>query len=216
MAVSTTNALEHAITRTIGESFVELWEVRVTSSTAFRVTSWPENVSFSGNTYYSYPISRAALSRDSAGNLNQLSVSIANIDRAVQAQLESTSLQGRATVFTMFPMGGVAADAISETFEILSATADEAFVTLTLGRPNLLAKGFPARRFVRTQCGFVYGSADCGYDITRSGALATCDKSPNGSNGCIVHGTDEVSAGLPRYHPLRFGGFPSLLKGPYA
>lgn len=84
---------------------------------------------------------------------------------------------------------------ISEVFDVLSASSSDYTVTWTLGSTNLLDRQFPARRQWRDRCQWKYKSVECGY----TGALATCDYTLNGANGCDVHN-----------NVMRFGAFPGL------
>lgn len=196
-------------------AWIELWEVRASDTEVFNITSNLETVLFDSVTYYPFPITRAEIDRDSVGNITDVRVSIANIDRLVQARIETGELLGRTVILRLVNSAilATAANAYTERFEILDATATDIAVTFRLGKTNLFDKPFPANRFTRTRCGWVYGGAECGYDTTRSGALSTCAKT---LADCTLHGDDEATAGKPRHHPLRFGGFPGIMKGPYA
>ena len=211
----TTNLKAYRLEPNLTSAWVELWELRSSDTEKFCITSNIEAVIFDSVTYSPFPMSRAEFERDAVGAITSASVSIANIDRVIQARLEANELHGRTVVYRLVntAITASASDCYVERFEILDAVADALTVTFRLGKQNLFDRPFPANRFMRTRCGWVYGSTECGYDTTRSGALATCAKTVS---DCETHGDDEVTAGLVRNHPRRFGGFPGIMKGPYA
>lgn len=96
-----------------------------------------------------------------------------------------------------------------ETYTVREFHATESTITLSLGEFSPLRFPFPTRRISRLRCGWKYGGAGCGYDTTRAGAMQTCSKIEEGTNGCIAHGLDEAAASLENRHPrrmLRFAG----------
>jgi phage-related protein len=84
---------------------------------------------------------------------------------------------------------------LAEEFIVTEATAPDVAVTFTLGAENPLKAEFPHRRQYRDRCPWPYKGRRCGY----SGALATCDYTLSGANGCRAHS-----------NVARFGGFPGL------
>lgn len=194
-------------------AWVELWTIQTGTSTAMYVTSNNESVTFGGNRYDPYPMTRAEIERDSDGNISDVTVTVSNVGREITTN--ASALRGKSVTLNITNTNYLSSS-YSYTFTIKDITLSDVFATIRLGSVNLLTLDFPRERFMRTRCGWVFGSTGCGYDTTRSGALSTCDQTLNGSNGCVAHGTDEVSAGRPRLHPLRFRGFPGIMKGPFA
>jgi phage-related protein len=200
------------------ESWLELWEVQLDATDCLRIVGNPDVVTLGGVDYMPAPIQRVEIKRDSQGVVQQVQVSILDVTGVVVGYLEAGQLVGKTVIYRLVNTADLTDESFSfsERFEILDAIATPAVVTFRLGQLNLFEQPFPKNRFTRTRCRHLYGSDDCAYDTTRSGAIADCDLTLHGANGCIVHGDDEVSAGKPRRHPLQFGGQPSLLKGPYA
>lgn len=192
-------------------AWVELWTIQTGASTAMYVTSNNQAVTFGGNSYKPYPMTRAEIERDSDGNISDVTVTVSNVGREITTN--ASALRGKSVALNITNTNALSTS-YSYTFTIKDITISDVFATIHLGSVNLLTLDFPRERFMRTRCGWVFGSAGCGYDTTRSGALTTCDQTENGANGCVVHGDDEVSAGRARLHPLRFRGFPGIMKGP--
>ena len=63
---------------------------------------------------------------------------------------------------------------------IAGVSATNTAITFELGRTDISRSRLPANRCQRGYCSFVYKGARCGY----TGAIATCDKTPHGPNGC--------------------------------
>lgn len=83
-----------------------------------------------------------------------------------------------------------------ETFEIIGAKAPPGFkVAFSLGSENPLALRFPRNLQYRDRCPYQYKGARCGY----AGAMASCDYTLDGANGCRAHS-----------NIANFGGFPAL------
>jgi lambda family phage minor tail protein L len=196
-------------------SWLYLWEIRSSDSEAFYLTDNNESVVFAGTTYFPFPISKPQIERDSEGNITDITVAVSNIDRSISAKLENGGLLGQTVILRIVNSAFLATstDAYTHRFKIMDATCDDLWATFRLGQTNLFTVQFPSNRFMRTRCRWRYGSTECGYNTARSGALVTCAKT---LDDCDDHGDDEVTAGLTRMHPLRFGGFPSIMKGPFA
>ncbi len=91
------------------------------------------------------------------------------------------------------------------TYEILEASADHNVASFVLGHYNFFALNFPRNRFIRSRCRWFYKSDQCMYDA----AIATCDKTIEGINGCASHSDGSLGAAQKE----RFGGFPGIPAG---
>lgn len=215
-ATETANLQSKRLLLNSSNAWLELWELRLNDTDGYFVTSNYEAVTFAGVTYSPFPIGRAEIEQRKDGTITEVSVTVCNVDRVIEQQGET--LAGKVVILRVVNEAhlSTSSDCYQFRFIVEGVSANEIAATLRLSTVNLIGEVFPRNRFHRTRCGWVFGSTECGYDTTRSGALTTCDHSLSGANGCTVHGDDEVSAGLPRLHPLRFDGEPSLLKGAFA
>lgn len=213
------NALQMArLALNTSSTWAELWTVEISDSVARRVTSNTESITFDGYTFTPYPISRAEIVRGSKGEITSASVvipcmSVADYNyfsgmrgRRVKLQQVNTAILSSSS------------NCYQYSFVVNSIIVRDFLATVIMGLTNLNTISIPAQRINRTRCRWLpaYGETECGYDATRSGALASCDGTLDGANGCSAHGDDEVAAGRARLHPLRFGGEPDVAKGPYA
>lgn len=87
---------------------------------------------------------------------------------------------------------------ISESFQIVGASAKGYNVSIQLGAENPLRMRFPLGLQFRDRCRFVYKGSRCKY----AGALATCDYSYDGTNGCAAHANQQNFGGFRGLQPL--------------
>jgi phage-related protein len=173
----------------------------------------PVTVTFNSITYSPAPCRVDVVTADTKGGLPEVRVQIANIDviadghsQRVSTYLEANDLRGhRVTLLAINSanLGDPLATAFVEDYEITDIDVAQDWVTFTLGQERLLTHRFPGGRFLRDNCRWLYKGVECGY----TGALPTCDKILEGSNGCRAHN-----------NVARFGAYPGIpsIKGRFA
>lgn len=179
---------------------VDIKNYQGTTVETLRVVNNNEDVIFEGQTFIAYPFSMDI--NYEAGSQPTVSLTAQDVSRALMQRMQQYNGAVGSTV-TMLAihednLNGPAE--ITQAFEVISTSSADYTVTWTLGTINLLDVQFPGRKQRRDRCQWVYKGPDCGY----TGALATCDFTLNGPNGCQTH--NRVS---------RFGGFPGLNSGRY-
>lgn len=197
--------------------FVWLYEVEVPTvpQTRYRLAGrYPQQVTFRGNIYYPFPVTHSVQTETTEADLNETSLTIGNVGRQVITNLELydgfVGQPARIMLVNSLDLASGTA-AIEQDFTIRDVSFDEEVVTFKLAVYNLYRTIFPSRRLMRGFCRFQYRGMACGYAVpTGSGGLATCDKTYDGANGCIVHGANEVAQGFTQLHPQRFGGFQGI------
>lgn len=197
------------------DPFITCFECNVGSSEVIRLTDYRTSVTWSGasKTFYPFPIELPTTPEDDDTAAKTFDIRVIDIHRELTNKLRDNELQGQElTIYRLH------ADQLALTDPMTSFTAkvqaavvnrERGFVTFKLGAHNWLEVQI-GRRYQRLRCWHKYGSSACGYDTDRSGAIATCDYTRDGDNGCTVHGDDEEDAGLFRAHPRFFGGFPGI------
>lgn len=160
---------------------------------------------FGGNVYYPASISVDENTTKSDGSLEALTLTVGNLTRDLTQLLEDQKLDGKSVLLRAFHRSSNQ-DSIDWDFQVMAASAGWRDVQFILGHANLFKRPFPKNRFSKSSCRHIYKSAACGYSLS----LVSCDKTLDGSNGCRVHGDDEVANGQPRQHPNRYGGFPTI------
>lgn len=181
-------------------AFLPLITVEVNASTILRLVPNPVAITFDGQTYTPFGCELGEVTQDAKGGLHDLSISVSNVTREISAYVEFNELRGSRVTIQYVSSANLAdplAVVLEERYEIMSIQVKgDKLVTFTLGHDRIAQHRFPARRFYRDNCGWIYKSAECGY----SGGLATCSKILEGSNGCRAHA-----------NVARFGGFPLLV-----
>lgn len=203
------------LTPNTAAQWIWLFDVEIGASEIAYVTPFDDQITWNGITYYPYPMSFPVVPESKATQQGVAQITVNNIDGFLTDRLRDEELLGNFITVRVVNSDHLSeTDVISHRMRMLGASVsrDRRAITITVGNYNWLTKQ-PGRRFMRLRCHNVYGSAACGYDTARAGAMATCSRLySDGSNGCVEHGDDEAAAGLFRYHPLRFGGFPALPK----
>lgn len=147
--------------------------------------------------------------QEKRGSLAELDVTITNVDLTAVGFLEAGEIIDQRVDIFLVSLRDVGSIGHHDTlsYVVRSATASEESVTFRLGQFPYFAFMFPADRYLRDRCRFVY---EGGTNPTVDGRCAavdaaeTCDKSFEGAGGC---------AG--RNNETRYGGFPELLVGPH-
>lgn len=180
-------------------AWLPLITVYVNASTTLRLVPNPTSVVFDGQTYTPFGCEIEDVMQDAKGQLHDVSISVSNVTREISAYVEFNELRGaRVSVCYVHSANLADPDAVvmEEHYEIMSIQVKGAqFVTFILGHDRIASHQFPSGRFFRDNCRWIYKSTECGY----VGALSTCSKILEGSNGCRAHA-----------NVIRFGGFPLL------
>lgn len=197
-------------------------------SDALRLASYDSAVTFDGLTYAPFPFTIGHQTEDTQGNIQAVTLSVANLDYQVSGLALQDLFDGKAVTLTLVHTDHLSdPDAkIPAEFTITDVAYDVENVTFTLSGINGLDIPFPSERFFRTRCRYAafFGGARCGFDLTAtysttpgaypSVSAVNCDGTLEGGNGCRAHGALEAANGLASTHPNRFGGQPGILRGP--
>lgn len=203
--------------------WIWLFEIAIDGTEVVRVAGYHSNIAYGGQTYTAFPIQIGVQSRDARGVLNEIEIIISNLSREIAGYLESGKIIDQKVKVRCVHSANLAQKIHEGIYSVLSATLTLSVAIFLIGPYNLMKATFPAQRYNRTRCRWDYGGAGCGYTISLPNNIAgtnplfvpaTCDLGLETSNGCRVHGLNEVANGLPKKHPLRFGGFPGIPKGP--
>ena len=139
--------------------------------------------------------------KESAGDLNNIQVTIADQTRIVQTRMQQYQGMVGSEVDLMVALvdagtttGNVEVD-LKETYTVIGSSTNNYASVFDLGAVNLLNNIVPARMQSKDRCSFRYKSTECGY----TGGMTSCDFTLDGANGCVAHSNEE-----------RFGGYPGL------
>ncbi len=159
------------------------------------MAGYDDDVVFNGKTYIKFPISHEAVSDNTSGEIDQVSVKVSNISQFIQNKLETYDLRGKKVIITMV-FANLLSDSlncIEHSYYIDAYTANVEVVEFTCtGKFDVLRTELPARKYWRNFCTWKFKSTECGYD----GAETACNKT---FQRCKALTNQE-----------RFGGFPSI------
>lgn len=193
------------------KAWVWLFEVQVGTTEVAYLTPYDQQIVFDGDTYYPYPIEVPTVPEAGTTNATTTTLKLFNIDDMITDRLRDDELMGNKIWIRLVHVDHLSeTDVIAHEATILGAELEpgNAVASITIGIRNWLNKEF-GRRFLRTRCNHVYGSAICGYDKDRAGALSTCKRT---YADCVLHGDDEANVGMMRQHPKQFGGYKGIPK----
>jgi phage-related protein len=184
----------------------------------FRITSNNEPLYFGessegrGNVYYSYPMKVGRLKRQTKADLPQISLTISNAQMILPDYLEQyDGLVGQKAVVQLVSLAQLENYTASLRFdgEIIGCEANPSQVSFSIGSYNPVGNKFPRERFSKEHCRYrVFGGPECGYPVENvNAAFSDC---PRSYDACVERGDDEVTLGLDRQHPARFGGWRSM------
>ena len=206
-------ALEETTIRNNPTAWAWLFDVDIDDDQIAYLTTNNESVTWGGNTYLPYPMTVPTIPEEQSTASETIQLTVYQIDDLLTDYLRDGVVLGGRVVLRLVHLDHLSETSVIEhEATILGAEVARRnkTVTLTLGSHPWMSR-LLGRRFLRLRCRHVYGSAACGFDVTRSGAMATCSRLySDGSTGCVEHGAEEAAAGLYQHHPARFGGFPGL------
>lgn len=184
-----------------GEAFLVLLEIILVDTTTggvvdtIYVVNNNENITYDLNVYQAFPFD-LQLSQESGG-VPEISLTATDFQKILISHMNSLSGgTGSNVIVRVVNSGNLSAEPeLEETFEVIDANASDYKINVKLGAENALRKNFPRGVQMRDRCRWRYKGAECGY----VGAIASCDLSLQGANGCAAHD-----------NTLNFGGYPGL------
>ena len=184
-----------------GNAFLVLLEIQLVDSTTNQVVDTiyvvnnNEDIVYKLQTYTAFPFD-LKLSKDSHG-IPEVTLSAKDYQKTLLTHLNALQgATGSTIIMRVINSGNLTADPeMEERFDVVGAGASDFGISIKLGAENPLQRRFPQMLQMRDRCRWHYKSPECGY----VGAIATCDLSLQGTNGCTAHNNSH-----------RFGGFPGL------
>jgi len=179
--------------------WILLYEIQVDATpTSYYFAAYPESVDWNGVTWTPMGVRHTDFKEDAKGSIPSATLTIGDPLRIVGNTLEAgENIIGYTTKIHLVHSTYLTdpSAAVTHEYEVTGATLTQDAVSLTLGLSGLIVRSFPSNRFLRDSCRWRYKSTECGY----IGALASCDKTLQGGDGCESHNNEP-----------RFGGFPSI------
>lgn len=203
--------------------YIWLADVELDDDDALRVCDGDANVTYSGNTYYAFPLTVEGYTSDGQASLPNVTVTVSALSREVADALDAGGLVDRSVQLWTLNRADTTQAFDRGRWMILDVAMTFTAASFRLGPWGLYDAPFPSRRQARSRCDYTYGGLECRYLTTLPNLVSgtypdfdgsTCDLTIDGGNGCRAHGANEVANGRPRLHPRRFGGHPGIPKGP--
>lgn len=185
--------------------------------TRYRLTNFTQTVEYGANSsgarlaYSPAPIIHGDIIADSDGSLPTITITVGHAGPIVASTIDgSDGFVGqpvRIMLVSSFELENPDAAIIQEG-EIVSASITSEGIAFKISAFNLFQLQSPPFIYSRRRCRYIFGSSECGYNVTAAGAgFSACPKT---LGACGERGDDEVLRSLPRRHPSRFGGWPGI------
>lgn len=129
-------------------------------------------------TYTAFPFEIEPYQQNDKGEVSSLVVKVSNISRFLQPKLQELKGAIGSVVRLMIVNSNLLSENYTEldmSFDVVSCSSDERWVSFTLGSPNLLNQRYPLERYISLHCRWKFKSVGCGYagttidDITLTG-----------------------------------------------
>jgi len=207
-------------------SWIWLYELEVPTSpaTRYRLTSYSERVEFGVNSageplvYYPASVSHGAIQQTKEGDIPTIAVTVGNVDTEVGKVIDTHDGMRGSQVRIMLVRADTLGDPnakIEWKMKVARVGIYEETATFELRPISIGSVVFPRWRYLSQSCRFSFGDNLCGYiiptgaDDTDANGYITCNKTVE---KCTLVGDSEVTHGLERKHPLRFGGHPGITR----
>jgi phage-related protein len=159
-------------------SYIWLYEVQVSDSTAFRLAANYGDVTiyegasspYSAVTFQASSVEKPDIQKDNKGSLDRISIAVENVTLEVSSYLESNDLTDKRVRVLCVHSGNLGSTSVatpfvvSETYKVLSYEATNLVVKFELGHWSLYGKRIPQDRYLRT-CRFKFRGPECGFYV---------------------------------------------------
>ena len=163
-----------------------------TNQPSLKFTTLSEDFTFNSSVYTSAAVKQSEITRSSDGSVNDVTLSVGNVDGVMQYYYEQYNLSGKPVRIRQLFAG---AQSYREYMYIIkSATSNDTQIEIVCGKGfDVFLCQVPRRTVLRNFCKWQFKSSDCAY----SGADVVCSK----------HFTDCRRKG----NTANFGGFPAVI-----
>jgi|TARA_Y100000034_G_scaffold37602_4_gene46242 phage-related protein len=131
------------------DSWIWLFEIRVSSTLRYYLTSYTANISFDGNFYRAYPLKLHPMKETRTGELQETQLTLSTIGTRVPRIIhDNTGLVNKKVIIRLVHSQLLAADpAIEYESTIISAGMNDKAATFRLGHFNLYSIQIPRKRY---------------------------------------------------------------------
>ena len=183
----------------------------------YRLTNFIQAIEFGANAagdrlrYSPAPIIHSDIEEGTDGSLPTITITVGHAGPLVGSTIDaSAGFVGqpfRMSLVSTYELENPSA-AVTENGEVVAATVTSRGIAFKVSAFNLYQLQHPPFLYARRRCRVIFGSGECGYNKDAAGAAFT--SCTNTLEACEERGDDEVSRGLARLHPRRFGGWPGI------
>ena len=159
---------------------------------------------YQSNVYVAFPFDIKL--KQEAGGVPEVTLSAKDFQKILAGRLNALSgATGSRVILRVVNSANLTAEPeLEEFFDVVDSAVTDYQINIKLGAENILRRRFPNSMQMRDRCRWRYESDECGY----VGALASCDLSLQGANGCGAHANSANFGGFPglKGRGIRYGG----------
>jgi phage-related protein len=170
----------------------------------YRRTSDESTTNWNSQSFDPATVSFGDMQENLQGGLPRIDMKISNLDAMLNPAINAyDGLRGATVTVYIVPSGNLAANTaeLTEVFEVIETSADNQWITFTLGYADPLGRRFPRDRYTATACRHAYKGAFCRLSATH-----------------LLYGTDcdhTLTHCQARGNEAQFGGSPGVDEGIY-
>lgn len=135
-----------------------------------------DDVTWSGQTWTAFPFDLADLTETSDGEIPEVTLQVANVDRIIQGYVEQADGGGKSSVTLRVVNSKLLNEdpLLEEFFTVTKTSCKEDYVYFTLGMGYKKARR-PLGRYMKNHCRVKYGGCKCGVTAATMATYPTCD-----------------------------------------
>lgn len=176
--------------------------------------TWGQDAQGQPKTFDPYPILFGDLAIDGEGSTFDLALSLSNAGARLMPMLEANEfLHGHRVQLILVHSSSLnnPADAAVIPLRVADMSADWDNATFSLSSFDESSFEIPQTILTRNSCRWRYRGPGCDFVGDPDNTLGNCART---FSACEARGAYEEANGLAKRHPLRFGAFRGLLRGP--
>lgn len=138
-----------------------LVDIVLLNGPTFNLVANTEDIVFQTRTYTAFPFTIELPKEENKGQLPTIKLSVSNVMRVIQTQLEALNGAIGSTVTLYIVNAALLSEDYSEltmTFNVLTSECNDTTVTFSLGAPNPLRRRFPLYRYIALSCRWNFNS----------------------------------------------------------
>lgn len=178
-------------------AYIALLEIAIYGTgIVVRLARNTDDITWAGQTWTAFPFDLADLTETSDGEIPEVTLQVANVDRIIQGYVEQASGGGKSSATIRVVNSKLLAETdplLEEFFTVTKTSCKEDYVYFTLGMGYKKARR-PLGRYMKNHCPYKYGGCKCGVSSATMTTYPVCDHT---LVNCRLRGNSKRFGGQP-------------------